>query len=369
MDDYKFNRELFKQLKKYANDPEQLENYLNQTLEKRIPSSVGTSTKAYETDRLLHSLLGEAALDEIPGLQNKSLLESLQEVKDVSNKGLGDLEKSVDVNPKISVEDLEPFEKRAGGRIRGVFSAPIGTKISKDLDIPKNTEIRQGAIGTSLHESGHSLDEVAKRLAQIQDELEKRKDPEYKRKKFRKVNVDKEDLNFYEMLTDDELFRYNQNVKDKLEQYIKNNPDKLQKMISDPGISKFKTQRVPKFLTSEKPLKPLEAQNLYSGADHWFKRNFPFENLKNVLKGGLKTVRGVGVGLIPATAAALTAAYSPDSKADEIAKTTKKITDEGDPLSFIFPSEAGEGEEAEIEKMYEEAKKNKFKKLKQKIKE
>jgi hypothetical protein len=369
MDDYKFNRELFKQLKKYSNDPEQLENYLNQTLEKRIPSSVGTTTKATETDRLLHNLLGEAALDEIPGLQNKPLIEALQEVKDSSNKGLGDLERSVDINPKISVEDLKPYEERAKGRIRGVFSAPIGTKVSKDLDIPKNIESRQSTIGTSLHESGHSLDEVAKRLAQIQDELEKRSDPEYKRKKFRKVNVDKEDLNFYEMLTDDELFRYNQNVKDKLEQYVKNNPDKLQKMFSDPGMSKFQSQKVPKFLTNEKPLKPLEAQKLYSGAGHWFKRNFPFENLKNVLKGGIKTIRGVGVGLIPATAAALTAAYSPDSKADTVAKTAQKITDEGDPLSFIFPSEAGAGEEEEIKKMYEEAKKNKFKKLKQKLKE
>lgn len=364
MDDYKFNRELFKQLKKYANDPEQLENYLNQTLEKRIPQSVGTSTKAYETDRLLHSLLGEAALDEIPGLQNKPIEDALLEVKDVSNKGLSNLERSVDVNPKLKVEDLDKYRKN----IRGVFSPTLGTRVSDKIDIPKNIESRQSAIGTSLHESGHSLDEVAKRLAQIQDELEKRSDPDYKKKKFRKINVDKKDLNFYEMLTDEELFRYNEDVKDKLEEYIKNNPEKLQKMYSDPGMSKFSSQQVPRFLTSEVPLKPLEAQKLYSGGGHWFKRNFPFENLKNVLKGGIKTVRGVGIGLIPATAAALTAAYSPDSKADEIAKTAKKITDEGDPLSFIFPSEAGEGEEEEIKKMYEEARKNKFKQLKEKLK-
>lgn len=60
------------------------------------------------------------------------------------------------------------------------------------------------------------------------------------------------------------------------------------------------------------------------------------------------------VGLLPAAASAAIAAYAPESKADTIAKTISRATEEGDPSSLLFPGGAGEGEEGEIEKMREE---------------
>ena len=364
MDDHKYVRELFQKLKKYGEDPEQIEHEFKKAIEKRIPPHYGPLNVAAETDTVMHKLLGEAALDEISDLQNKNLVDALLEVKETSNKGLSDLEKSLNINPQVNVEDLAQYEK--GKSLRGVYSPSIGTKVHSRYDTPtKNIGARQQAIGTQLHETGHAVDEVAKRLAKVQDELIRRNDPDYKIKKFRKLNVEKQELNPLEMMTNDELARYFQNIKDKFDKYVKNNPDKIEKMISTPGMSKFKSIPVPQYISpfdvmeSDK-INPLKAQNLYSGTEHWFRRNFPFENLKNVLKKGLKGVKGVGVSLIPAAALSAIAMYSPDSKAATIAETTKKVLDEGDPFSFLFPSEAGEGEEHEIKKMQEEAKQKRF---------
>jgi hypothetical protein len=64
------------------------------------------------------------------------------------------------------------------------------------------------------------------------------------------------------------------------------------------------------------------------------------------------------VGIVPGLAAAGLAAYAPDSKAAQI---PAKVIEEGDPTSALFPPEAGAGEEEEIKKMYEEAKKKNLK--------
>jgi hypothetical protein len=85
------------------------------------------------------------------------------------------------------------------------------------------------------------------------------------------------------------------------------------------------------------------------------------EILKQSKKSGIKAspftkLRSL-LGFLPSLAAAGIAAYSPQSKA---AQVPSKVLEEGDPMSFIFPSEAGEGEEEEIRKMYEEAKKRKI---------
>jgi hypothetical protein len=96
------------------------------------------------------------------------------------------------------------------------------------------------------------------------------------------------------------------------------------------------------------------------------------ELLKQSKKSGLKPsvftrLRSL-VGLLPAAAAAGIAAYAPESKASTVASTVARAVDEGDPLSAIFPPEAGEGEEEEVKKMYEEAKQNKFKSIRGKVK-
>jgi hypothetical protein len=141
-----------------------------------------------------------------------------------------------------------------------------------------------------------------------------------------------------------------------MDNYIKSNPEKMKDYLSSSSIRDYDIMDVPEILPSEfAEMSPTKLQNLYSGTGHWFKRNFPFENLKRTLKEGIKGIKSVSpTALIPAAAAMATAAYAPESKAATI---TKKVTDEGDPLSLLFPSEAGEGEEEEVMKMREEAKK------------
>lgn len=75
-------------------------------------------------------------------------------------------------------------------------------------------------------------------------------------------------------------------------------------------------------------------------ADEAYKATKKFRKLPSIL------------GLLPMAVASALATYSPGSKA---AKIASKVSDEGDPSSILFPSEAGEGEKEEIEKMYEEA--------------
>ena len=93
------------------------------------------------------------------------------------------------------------------------------------------------------------------------------------------------------------------------------------------------------------------------------------EIVKQSKKSGLKPsvftrLRSV-LGFIPTAVATGLAAYAPESKAASI---PLKVLEEGDPSSLLFPSGAGEGEEEEIKKMYEEARKNKFKNIKEKLK-
>jgi hypothetical protein len=74
---------------------------------------------------------------------------------------------------------------------------------------------------------------------------------------------------------------------------------------------------------------------------------YKFKKLKSIL------------GILPAAAATALSAYSPESKAASIAKTVSRVADEGDPISFLFPEGAGEGEDKEVMRMREEQK-NKY---------
>jgi hypothetical protein len=341
---------LLRELRKKANDPEQVEDIINKSLERQFQSKgLGPTKKAYVTDNIMHQLLGEAALDEVEGLADLPLKESLEKSKDIANKGLKELEKSVYVNPKFSVKKLK--------QAHGLFSPASGIEIDAGFDIPtsKDKAARQLALGTGFHETGHSLDMTAKRIANLENEIEKRNKPSYKLEKIKKVSEGYKP-NALEMSTDDELIREYSDVKNKMDNYIKSNPEKMKDYLSSSSIRDYDIMDVPEILPSEfAEMSPTKLQNLYSGTGHWFKRNFPFENLKRTLKEGIKGIKSVSpTALIPAAAAMATAAYAPESKAATI---TKKVTDEGDPLSLLFPSEAGEGEEEEVMKMREEAKK------------
>ena len=341
---------LLRELRKKADDPEYVEDVLNRSLERQLQSKgLGPTKKAYVTDNVMHQLLGEAALDEVEGLADLPIKEALEKSKDVANKGLSELEKSVYVKPDMQVKKLK--------EMHGQFSPASGVEIDTQFDIPtkQNKAMRQLGLGTGFHETGHSLDITEKRIANLENEIEKRTKPSYKLEKIRN-SAKGQKPTVLEMLSDEELARYYADVKAKMDNYIKLNPEKMKDYMSSPSIRDYEIQNVPEILPKEfDKMSPTKLQNLYSGTGHWFKRNFPFENLKRVLKDGIKGIKGVSpTALIPTAAAMAAATYAPESKAATIAK---KVADEGDPFSVFFPSEAGAGEEEDIKKMYEEAKK------------
>lgn len=355
-------RRLFKDLKKMSGDDEAVENYIDNYVEKVYRNqNLGPTKKAYVTDNLMHQLLGEAALDEVEGLADKPIVEAIKTAKEYSNKGLTDLEKSLDINPEIKIRNLKKGKDKAHGTYH-----PTEVEIDKSYDIPtsKSLSTRQMGQGIGFHETGgHAIDEAARRLSLVQEEVEKRASPDYKLKKFRQNTLDKNyKPTVLEMMSNEELARYYADIKDKLDVYIKNNPGKMESFLNTSSIKKFESQKVPRLIPSEfYEMKPTELQNLYSGTGHWFQRNYPFENLKRVIKDGLKSMKGVGVGLIPALAAGAVATYSPNSKAATVAKTGQRVLDEGDPFSFLFPPEAGQSENEEVEKMYEEERQKRLK--------
>lgn len=354
-------KRIFKKLKTESSEPEAISSAIDKILEPRL-NKYSTTGKAYITDNIMHQLLGEAALQEVEGLADLPTKESYEKIREASNKGLTDLKKATNVSSKINIKDLS--KHKAQGR----QSPASGIEIDKSLD-SNDLSLKQLGIGTFLHENSHAIDDVTKRIAQLEEELYRREEPDYKLKKFRKLSDPNYKPSFLEKMNDEDLMKYYSQIKESFVNYVKNNPDKLQKSISSPGMLNFQSVEVPKNLSSEfYDLKPTQLQNMYSGAGHWFRRNFPFDSLKNVLKSGVKGIKSVGVGTIPAIALGAAAAYSPDTKAGTVLKTTQKALDEGDPLSAIFPPEAGEGEEEEIKKMYEEAKQKRFGKLKQTLK-
>ena len=351
--DEKTIRYLFKELKKQGEDPEKVEDFLNNFLQKRLNPSIGTTRKAVLTDNIMHQLLGEAVLDEVEGIENLPLQEALEKIKETSNKGLSNLEKSVDISPKISIEDL------SSQKAYGLQHPSIGTKVDKRFDVP-DIATKQLGFGTSMHESSHSIDDVAKRVALAEDEMLRRSSPTYKEYFLKKSSQKNFKPTVLQMMSDDEFNRYYSQIKKSFEDYVKENPGKLEEMVKDAGVTKFSSQPVPDLLPNEfRDFSPTKLQNLYSGTGHWFKRNFPFENLKNALKKGVKGIKGVGVGMIPAAALTAISAYSPEASASPAFKTAEKVSEEGDLLSLLLPPEAGKGEEEEVKKMYEEAVKNK----------
>lgn len=280
-------RKLFKELKK-TSDEEEVRKVFDNFLQRKINPDIGVTRKAILTDNIMHQLLGEAALDEIEGLKELPTQEAFEKAKEASNKGLGKLEKSLDISPKISIEDLSKY------KAHGLQAPYTGISIDKRYDTP-DIATKQLGLGTLFHETGHSIDDVAKRFALAEREMQRRASPDSKLKLFRKLNDPKKKLTALEIMSDEELARYYSQAKDSLDEYVKSNPNKIDTMVKDSGILNFESQKVPDLISNEfKDMSPTKLQNLYSGTGHWFKRNFPFENLQNVLKKGIKGIKSIG---------------------------------------------------------------------------
>lgn len=308
--DDKLIKKFYKELQKRSNDEEAIDDLLNKVMNKAVSSDATAISKAGNTDVVMHQLLGEAALDEIEGLQNLPLKEAAKKVKEVSNKGRSELEKSLHILPEIKVQDL------TSEKAYGVYSPRRGIVLDSSFENAEPFR-KQLALGTTLHEGGHALDDVARRLSILEDEMLKRSSPEYKKERFRKLNDKSYKPSYLEMMNDDELNRYYSQIKEPYKNFIKSNPGKLESMVGDAGVTKFESQDVPEILPKEfQKMSPTKLQNLYSGSGHWFKRNFPYENLKKVLKGGLKTVKGISPVLAKA-GIPLAGLYSGYSEAKE----------------------------------------------------
>jgi hypothetical protein len=319
----------FAKIRKQADSPEAVKRVVDDIVKKTDVEP--PAKKAILANLINAMLLGEAAFDEIPEVVIASPAERASALKKASYSGLDELRDSIRSEQfnyptftnriKISPE----YNTKSWGR-----SDSSGILLYQPPDVPMNF-----LTGVNLHEYGHQYDDAVQLAVR-------------KIKHLQSLNLQDPDV----------AKEYNK-TKDALSVMLKKYPD-IEKTIKDKDLPTFQSKPLdedtPKIANLTKGIEsPSElAEELTAG--HMFKRNYEFDNLMKALKGGLKAVKGVGVGMIPAAAAGAVAAYSPKSMAGEAAKTALKVADEGDPLSLLTPSDVNEDEEAEVQKMIQEKK-------------
>ena len=319
----------FAKIRKNADSPEAVKRIVDDIVEKtEVPHPAGKALLSNYTNSML---LGEAAFDEIPEIVLATPAQRASVLKKASYSGLNELRDSIRSEKfnyptfanavKISPEYNPDFWGKSDRS--GIF-------LSQPPDVPMNF-----LTGVNLHEYGHQYDDAIRLAVRKIKQLQ---------------SLDSQDP---------EVIKEYNKTKNALSVMLKKYPD-IEKTVKDTDLLNFQSKPYdwdkPNIANIEKGIEsPSElAKELTSG--HMFKRNYEFDNLMKALKGGLKAVKGVGVGMIPAAVAGAAAAYSPNSMAGEAAKTALKVADEGDPLSLLMPSAANEGEEAEVQKMIREQK-------------
>jgi hypothetical protein len=319
----------FSKIRKNANSPEAVKRIVDDIVEKtEVSHPAGKALLSNYTNSML---LGEAAFDEMPEVVLATPAQRASALKNASYSGLNELRDSIR-SEKLNypafgnVVKISPeYNPEFWGK-----SNRSGILLSQPPDVPMNF-----LTGVNLHEYGHQYDDAIRLAVRKMKQLQ---------------SLDSKDP--------DVIKEYNR-TKNALSVMLKKYPD-IEETIKDKDLLDFESKPYdwdkPKIANIEKGIEsPSElAKELTSG--HMFKRNYEFDNLMKALKGGLKAVKGLGVGMIPAAAAGAVAAYSPDSVAGEAAKTALKVTDEGDPLSLLMPLAANEGEEAEVQKMVQKQK-------------
>jgi hypothetical protein len=319
----------FAKIRKQADSPEAVKRVVDDIVKKTgITNPAG---QAYLSNFTNSMLLGETALDEIPELAILTPEDRASKLKKASYEGMDELRDSIrsEVSgfPKLGnkIEISPEYNSKFWGR-----SDRSGVLLHQPDYVPLNFK-----IGVNQHEYGHQFEDAIKLAVAKLDHLKTLglKDP--------KIAADYE------------------KTKSALFNMYKKYPD-IKKFTEDDDIIKFKNEKYNELA----PTYAQEIEGKTSPADfekamtrgHMFKRNYEFDNLMNALKGGLKKVKSVGVGMIPAAAAGAVAAYSPKSMAGEAAKTALKVIDEGDPLSMLMPSSINENEDEEVQKMLQNQK-------------
>jgi hypothetical protein len=319
----------FAEAKKNADSPEAVSRIVDKIVKKTgVTNPAG---QAYLSNFTNSMLLGEAAMDEIPELAIATPLDRAYQLKKASYDGMDELRDSIHSEvsgfPKLGnkIEISPEYNSKFWGR-----SDRSGILLHQPDYVPLNFR-----IGVNKHEYGHQFEDVIKLALAKLDHLKTvgLKDP--------RVAADYE------------------KTKSALFNMYKKYPD-IKKFIEDKSIIRFKNEKYNEMAPAyaqgiEGKTSPSDFEKAMTRG-HMFKRNYEFDNLMNALKGGLKNVKSVGVGMVPAAAAAAIAAYSPDSMAGEAAKTSMKVMEEGDPLSMLIPANVNENEEAEVQKMIQEQK-------------
>jgi hypothetical protein len=319
----------FLEARKHSNSPEAISRIVDKIVDRSEVSN--PSGKALLANFVNGMLLGEVALDEIPELAILSPEERAKLLKKTSYSGMDELRDSVESTkfkyPKLGNKlDISPeYNPKFWG-----MSDRSGILLHQPSDVPLNF-----LTGVNLHEYGHQYDDAI-RLA------------------LKKIKH----LQTLDLKDPSVSSEYNK-TKSALFEMWKKYPE-IERTVTDQDLPSFKSN--PYNVTHPRAAaaiggvtSPNELSKSLT-AGHMFKRNYEFDNLVKALKGGMKTVKGVGIGMIPAAAAGAIAAYSPDSMAGEAAKTSMKIMEEGDPLSMLMPSKVNENEEADVEKMIQEQK-------------
>lgn len=363
-------KEILQELRRLKDNPEAIDKFLNAQLEEEfnqklkkakiadpLLKNIPSKYKAGYTDNFLHEILGEMATEELEDLDRLPIEEQYKKILQTAYPEMSDLQRSINFNPNISIKDLD-------SDTAGFWQPSKGIVLSKKFS--ENPSKRKLMRGTVLHEGAHGLDDTATKVKELVDEIDKRKERP-KILQFRDLNEYDPKKTYFQNMRNSEIYRYFQNVEDKLDKFKNKNPNKIEDFLDQEVLKKFDSLPYPeKFEHSTYVDKtPLELQDMYTKG-HFFDRNFSRSNIGNILKKGLKGTKGIGLSLIPSLAlGAAAAAYSPDSKAGTIARTAKRALDEGDPSSVLFPSEAGEGEEQELQKMMQEKKKEEDRKIKE----
>jgi hypothetical protein len=238
--------------------------------------------KAHLAKDLATMGIGTRVEDELGDLSKLSTVERAEKIRDVAYKGMPEVRSSIKSNLNdphlLSFDDLrneirvDPNFKRLGE------SHDYGITLKDDPDFPLTHR-----MGVDLHEFGHNYDDAVRLAKAKYDHLLKLddKDPDIAKEKDR--------------------------VKKALDYMIKNKPESMQILANKdlryyrPKPFDEKSLRFPDEATQKKTPVQLGKQLIDK---HHFNRNFEFDNLINIIKGGLKNVRGITPILAKAAATA-----------------------------------------------------------------
>lgn len=351
-------KEILQEIRRLKDNPEAIDKFLNAELEEKFKKTLQRSQrtdplmkqlpskyKARATDDFLHDILGQIATEELEGIDKLKPEDQYKKILETAYPEIKDLQKSINYNPNIYVKDLPP-------NIAGSWQPSKGIVLSKKFAEDPSRKLTMR--GTVLHEGGHGIDDTAAKLKELLDEIDVREERP-KVLQFRDLNQYDPNKTIFQNMKNSELYRYFENVRDKLDKFKDKNPEKIESLLDQEAVKKFESLPYPDDF--EHPTyankTPLELQDLHTRG-HFFNRNFAKGNVLKSIKDGIKGVKSLGVSMLPAAALGAIAAYSPDTMAGTIARTGTKVLDEGDPTSVLFPPEAGDGEEQEVQRMIKE---------------